>query len=281
MTETTTTGKLAEALAKAQAKLSNVQRDRENPFFKSKYATLGAILEAVRGPLSENGIAVVQSPSTRLEDGTLFAAITTTLMHASGESVSSTLEAPVSKDDVQGVGSALTYLRRYSLQSMTGVAADEDDDGHAAARPDEPAPARSGRARVVEPPAAFPPFGRMKSQPIQGAPLNELEYYSEASRKTLADASKVRFHDKERALLAAYEEEIRRQKGGTAPEPKGDFYGQCIKLGAASQWVEADVGKWLKEKRGKTSKASVTADDVLALEAALSPPPPGDEDAPF
>jgi len=119
--------KISAALAKAQGEITGASRDSTNPHFKSKYADLESTWEAIRSPLSKNGIAVVQTvrPST---NGVL---LVTMLVHSSGQWFRGFLYLPVSKNDAQGYGSAITYARRYALQAMCGVAP-VDDDGNAA-----------------------------------------------------------------------------------------------------------------------------------------------------
>lgn len=120
---------LASALAVAQGKIKGALKDSSNPFFKSKYADLASVVEAIRQPLSENGLSYVQLtvPSEKEE-----VQIETILMHSSGEWISAIIALPVAKADAQGFGSAMTYARRYGLSAMVGVAP-EDDDGNAAA----------------------------------------------------------------------------------------------------------------------------------------------------
>lgn len=122
---------LAAALSKAQGQMESAKKDSANPFFKSKYADLAAIVEAVKRPLAENGLSYLQITDIP-ENDTDAVLIETVLMHSSGEWVSGKLRMPVTKHDAQGVGSAITYARRYGLQAMLGVPA-EDDDGNAAA----------------------------------------------------------------------------------------------------------------------------------------------------
>ena len=124
---------LAKALAKAQGQIKPAVKDSENPHFRSKYADLASVWDACRKPLTDNGLSVVQMPvDAPTPDGV---ALTTLLLHTSGEYISSTISAPLTKRDAQGIGSALTYLRRYALSAVIGVVADEDDDGNAASRP--------------------------------------------------------------------------------------------------------------------------------------------------
>lgn len=122
---------LATALSKAQGAMKGAVKDSSNPFFKSKYADLASVVEAIREPFMENGLSYIQTvePSTKNE-----VQVETTILHSSGEWVScGFLALPVSKDDAQGFGSALTYARRYSLSIAVGVAP-EDDDGNGATK---------------------------------------------------------------------------------------------------------------------------------------------------
>ena len=120
---------LATALAKAQGQIKGAVKDSANPFFKSKYADLASVVEAIRNAFAANGLSYIQSvePSDKDE-----VRVETTILHSSGEWIGcGVLALPVSKVDAQGYGSALTYARRYSLSAATGVAP-EDDDGNAA-----------------------------------------------------------------------------------------------------------------------------------------------------
>ncbi|AFZ66231.1 ERF family protein [Deinococcus peraridilitoris] len=120
--------KLAPALVKAQGQLQVAIKDSTNPAFRSKYADLGAVWDACRNALQDNRLSVLQLPY-RSEAGC--AALETVLLHESGEYISSISETRLVKDDPQGYGSAITYLRRYALSAMLGIVAD-DDDGNAA-----------------------------------------------------------------------------------------------------------------------------------------------------
>jgi hypothetical protein len=118
---------LACALAKAQGEIENASKSSANPHFKSRYADLAEILNTVRPVLAKHGLSVAQFPT--LEGST--ASVETILMHSSGEWMSGTASSPMQKMDAQGVGSVTTYLRRYSLAAVCGIA-QEDDDGNAA-----------------------------------------------------------------------------------------------------------------------------------------------------
>ena len=122
---------LAKAIALSQLHVENALKSSTNPHFKSKYADLAEILNTVRPVFSANGIAIVQTPT--FESGV--ASVETMLCHESGEFISSVCSSPVSKQDAQGVGSAITYLRRYSLAAMCGIAQEDDDGQHAVQEP--------------------------------------------------------------------------------------------------------------------------------------------------
>lgn len=146
-----TIGKLTEALAKAQGLIKGALKDSSNPFFKSKYADLESVWEACREPLSKNGLAIFQGAGD-IADGKVV--VETILSHTSGEWVSSSFDATPEKLTPQGVGSAITYLRRYGLQSMVGIAP-VDDDGEVAEgrQPDKTTPP----AKKAKEPKATPP----------------------------------------------------------------------------------------------------------------------------
>jgi len=120
---------LAAALAIAQGEMKGAVKDSANPFFKSKYADLASVVEAIRLAFSDIGLSYIQTvePSDKDE-----VRVETTILHSSGEWIScGVLALPVSKSDAPGYGSCLTYARRYSLSAAAGVAP-EDDDGNAA-----------------------------------------------------------------------------------------------------------------------------------------------------
>lgn len=123
-------GKLIEALAKARKLFTPIIKEETNPFFNSKYADLSAVIDATKGGLSEAQLSVVQLPAYKREAGLV--EIVTLLAHSSGEWIKSTLEIPMAKQDAQGIGSAITYGRRYSYSAVLGVASESDDDANAA-----------------------------------------------------------------------------------------------------------------------------------------------------
>lgn len=116
---------LAGALNKFQSEMGTVSFDSNNPFFKSKYASLSALVTAARPLLAKNGLSVSQLVSDT-------GSVTTMLLHSSGQYLSSTLTLKAVKEDPQGQGSAITYARRYAYAAILGIVSDEDDDGNAA-----------------------------------------------------------------------------------------------------------------------------------------------------
>ena len=128
-----TIGELATALAKAQGQIEAATKGSVNPAFKSKYADINALRDAIREPLATNDLSILQFPRTsdnRVE-------VETMILHKSGEFMSEVLSMPVGKldahgkPDAHGIGSALTYARRYGMSAILNLAAD-DDDGNAA-----------------------------------------------------------------------------------------------------------------------------------------------------
>lgn len=121
---------LAGALSKAQAEIKGAEKDKSNPYFKSKYADLSSIWDACKEPLTQNGLAVIQT--TELNGGNVV--VVTTLAHESGEWIRGKLGLKPVKEDPQSAGSALTYARRYALAAIVGVCPDDDDAEDAMAR---------------------------------------------------------------------------------------------------------------------------------------------------
>ncbi len=172
--------KIAPALVKAQAAILFAKKDTTNPHFKSTFAGLPSVIDAVKPALNENGIAFIQTPSPS-DDGRLH--LTTRLLHVSGQWIEDTAVCPLPKADPQGFGSASTYLRRYSLAAITGLYQD-DDDGEGATRGGEP-----------ETTAKTAPLGKPVTtvSKITAASLKTLEGFrkSEAGEKAYNELLKV------------------------------------------------------------------------------------------
>lgn len=142
-----TTSNLFQALAAAQGGFDKCVKDFLNPFFNSKYADLATVIGATRPAMSENGLSIIQIPSF---DGAIVT-VDTLLAHKSGEWLGGSMSARPSKVDPQGIGSCVTYLRRYAYSAIVGIA-QEDDDGTAAAEPMKKEEKKSWADKPVEQP---------------------------------------------------------------------------------------------------------------------------------
>jgi len=134
---------LATALCLAQAEMGGAIKDSTNPFFNSSYADLTSVIKAIKEPFAKYGLSFVQLPVTSA--GGNGVGVSTMLMHKSGQWLQSEYLLPMDKVTPQGAGSAITYARRYALQSLVGIPS-VDDDSELAMYRNEPAP--------VEPPPA-------------------------------------------------------------------------------------------------------------------------------
>ncbi len=131
---------LAAAYVAAWGKMSNVQKDANNPHFGSDYATLEAVLNLIRPIFASEGLAVFQGPGKMVGDKVV---VSTMLLHKSGQSLSIETDAPIGgKSTAQAMGAVVTYIRRYALMAIAGIAP-TDDDGNEASTP---APARKPKA---------------------------------------------------------------------------------------------------------------------------------------
>lgn len=172
MTHSESLDQLATALAKAQAAVKGAKRDSANPYFKSTYADLASVWEACREAFTSNGLSVVQFPGF---DGGV-AMLTTYLLHSSGQWMCGTAGTPLVKSDPQGVGSAITYLRRYALAAVASVAPEDDDGNDASGRtmqtpagrrpPAGASASGQGGSLVAPPPLDQPPPALAEKEPM-------------------------------------------------------------------------------------------------------------------
>ena len=114
---------LAASLCKAQAEMGGAVKDSKNPFFKSDYADLTSVIKAIKEPFANHGLSYTQFPTN--DDGRI--GVSTLLMHESGEYLEHSYTLPTTKADPQAAGSAITYARRYALQSIAGIPTTDDD----------------------------------------------------------------------------------------------------------------------------------------------------------
>lgn len=135
------------ALCLAQAEVQNAILDKVNPRFNSKYATLASVRESVMPVFTKHGLSIVQCLDSTEDGAPIFS---TTLFHVSGEHFK--WEFPLPKfDDIQKMASALTYLRRYTMSMLAGIASEEDDDGNQAATADGRGPKTGVQAGFATP----------------------------------------------------------------------------------------------------------------------------------
>lgn len=143
MDKSNSISEIAKALCAFQSELSGVKKNSKNPFFNSKYADLGEIWDSIREILTKNGLSVAQTSTKSIEtistvdvnpktgvitNETKFVTnVITVLMHTSGEYITGELSVPLAKSDPQGLGSAITYARRYALSAMLGIHSEDDD----------------------------------------------------------------------------------------------------------------------------------------------------------
>lgn len=178
---------IAAALAKAQLQIKGAVKDSQNPHFKSQYADLSSVWDACHEHLNANGICVVQQ--TELLDGQW--RLVTRLIHTSGQWFRNEWPVRPQQDTPQGLGSAVTYARRYSLAAIAGVAPrGDDDDGNAASQPAQAPPQKKGWNDLPPPQASNddpPPQGK----PTRPAPV-ELADLPETITSLPADVAKLR-----------------------------------------------------------------------------------------
>jgi hypothetical protein len=137
---------LATALCLAQAEMGGAIKDSNNPFFKSSYADLTSVIKVIKEPFARHGLSFVQLPVTSAGGNGI--GVTTMLMHSSGQWIQSEYLLPMDKVTPQGAGSAITYARRYALQSLVGIPS-VDDDSEMAMYRNEPAPVSAPPAKRV------------------------------------------------------------------------------------------------------------------------------------
>ena len=124
---------LAAALCKAQGQMGGAVKDSSNPFFKSSYADLTSVIKAIKQPFADNGLSYTQFPVSN----DIGVGVSTRLMHISGQWLEMEYTLPTVKKDPQASGSAISYARRYALQSIAGIPTAEDDAESAMLRGDD------------------------------------------------------------------------------------------------------------------------------------------------
>ena len=213
---------LAEALAKAQAELSPVPFDSNNPFYKSRYASLSAVIAEVRKVLPKHGLSIVQTPTSHMEFGVFYAGVETMLIHDSGEWIKSTVSVPVvatelievftkrfnkdgdayyaSPNILQEAGKIITYLRRYGIVSILMLSAEEDIDGNEPVQQVQPAVRKVEAKKSVSEKKADEKVVDDKKQPSRPYSPEELKI---ALNRAAENPKLIPGTEKERSIVAA------------------------------------------------------------------------------
>lgn len=165
---------ISAALAKASPHIGSANKDSKNPHFKSDYASLESAINASKAALTDEGVFVMQSPG-EISEGAIRMA--TRLVHSSGQWIETTCDVPLQKRDAQGVGSAITYGRRYSLMAALNIPA-ADDDGTEASKP----PPKSSKT----PKADVHPDERLDFEGVCERPAQVEQLNAAASREPFA-----------------------------------------------------------------------------------------------
>jgi len=171
------TDKIIPAYIKAEHEVGAVKKTASNPHFRSKYADLEAVMDACSDALANNGLAVWQS----ISDGQLI----TRLFHTSGQWMEGHTPLIIAKNDMQGLGSAFTYARRYGLMAILGIAP-EDDDGNAASATIIPLPVKKAEPKKVEV-AHVEEAKSILSEAKQISDAKELDWFLKKNAQRIAD----------------------------------------------------------------------------------------------
>ena len=204
----TTLSKIAAALAKAQGELKPAKKDSTNPHFRSRYADFASVVETVRIPLSSNGLAFVQTIN---EAGDV---LTTMLIHAeSGEYITSYFPLLCEKRTAQGIGSAITYAKRYALSALVGLATDDDDDddGHEASNtpPHKPTPSPAPKA----PPTVDLKRLKARAEEAHGiGAIADAEYAKFTTISVITAADYDRYNAFLESRFLAYEKSLKKEQ---------------------------------------------------------------------
>lgn len=213
---------LAEALAKAQAELAPVPFDSNNPFYKSRYASLSAVIAEVRKVLPQHGLSIVQTPTSHMEFGVFYAGVETMLIHDSGQWIKGSVAVPVvatelievftrrfnkdgdayyaSPNILQEAGKIITYLRRYGIVSILMLSAEEDIDGNEPVQQVQPAVRKVEAKKSVSEKKSDEKVVDDKKQPSRPYSPEELKI---ALNRAAENPKLIPGSEKERSIVAA------------------------------------------------------------------------------
>ena len=243
MTKSESIKELASALAKAQGAMSGAKKDSSNPFFKSRYADLASCWDACRDPLSQNGLAIIQT--TGESDGETVC-VETMLTHSSGEFISSVLKMRPVKNDPQGVGSALSYARRYGLMAIVGIAP-EDDDGNEATHAKPPAKGKFSPENLEK------NFGG-KSEPVKTVNVEAKKVDEAVQPDPEEDEAPARWEDVTVHIKCSVQGKKLGELTDDVIQKAYDSYSPKPPYKNADIWLKNGLSSWMKEKIAKESK---------------------------
>jgi hypothetical protein len=252
------------ALCAAQGKFGVVAKDRTanvemrgGGSYKYSYATLASVIAAVRPALNEQGIALVQSANIVNTERSVLLQVDTRFLHTSGQWIGSVLRLPLGDATPQGMGSLLTYLRRYGLSALAGVASEDDDDGQLAQT--TPPPARESRPRATRPqparasqdigdPAGDPP------PPSDPPPQLENELPTSSTPRARGRATKP-------ASTAPPKTDVPVGSGGITARDRALLF----KTAKDCAWAEADVKSLIKQLYNYDSTSQLTPEQLTRV----------------
>jgi len=277
---------LAEALAKAQAELSPVPFDSNNPFYKSRYASLSAVIAEVRKVLPKHGLSIVQTPTSHMEFGVFYAGVETMLIHDSGEWIKSTVSVPVvatelievftkrfnkdgdayyaSPNILQEAGKIITYLRRYGIVSILMLSAEEDIDGNEPVQQVQPAVRKVEAKKSVSEKKSDEKVVDDKKQPSRPYSPEELKI---ALNRAAENPKLIPGSEKERSIVAAVLSQFAGDDDERHAIQKYLFDSDSIKnvspklIAAAMRWLDPQYDAENKEY----SVPEVVIDEIEAL----------------
>jgi len=247
-----TLGALAKALADAQIEITSASMDAKNPHFGSRYATLASVMDAAK-PLAKHGIAVSQA--AEVTDGRV--AVSTILIHSSGEWISESISLKPRQDDPQSVGSAITYGRRYLLASMAGIAAEDDDDGNAATDPRRTAPKPAVKQQAAKPAAAPAPTPAPNATAPAPTKTHTVELPPDPPK---TETEKPTTDTTTGAEMAALRKAARDAAIAAGIKDRGECFG------VASAAVGRDVTDWSDMSADELRKATDQFETISAME---------------
>lgn len=249
---------LVKKLAAVMAAVDRVPKSGHNNFHNYDYATEADIVAGVREQMAKQNLMIVPNVKKcdRRAAGAAEKPKTITLLEVefticdgdSGEEKSFTVFGEGSDNEDKGTYKAFTGAEKYALLKLFLIPTGDDPEADGKPEPRQRAGSRAEAPQRSQStgagPTVFPNFGKAKGQPIFGASLGDLDYYRQAAEKSLADASKAKWHDKERALLAAYDAEAERQKTASGPAPEKP----SVPFAELWAWAESQKVSWEKVK---------------------------------